>query len=245
MKFAALAFAAFLLAGAGSAFAQDEAWNAGTIFIPAPLSAAGEGCAGRIGGKCMDRIAEGRHPVILFLHGCNGARRPRALLNLGAIVVEPNSFWQGERCTLNVAEMAKLLSLRANDLADAVRQLKAARWADPARLVLAGYSQGGVAAALYEGPEFRARIVIAWPCQLRPTGPSGPETGVRGKGPVLAIQSRNDTLYERLGIEGDCGPEISGRPGSRSVLISGNTHEIMAHPTTREAISAFVPEVLR
>jgi predicted esterase len=246
MKFAALALAVFSLAGAGGAAAQDEAWNAGTIFVPASLSLTGEGCASRIGGKkCIDRIAEGRHPVILFMHGCNGVRRPKAFLNLGAIVVEPNSFWQGERCTLNVAEMAKLLSSRVNDLADAVRQLKAAHWADPARLVLAGYSQGGVAAALYEGPEFKARVVIAWPCQLRPTGPSGPETGVRGNGPVLAIQSRNDRLYERLGIEGDCGPEISDRPGSRSVLIPGNAHEIMDHPTTREAISAFVPEVIR
>ena len=111
--------------------------------------------------------------------------------------------------------------------------------------MLAGYSQGGIAAALYEGSEFKARIVIAWPCQLHPTGQSGPETGVRGEGPVLAIQSRNDELYKRLGIEGDCGPEISARPGSRSVLIAGNAHEIMDHPATREAIAAFVPEVMR
>ncbi len=240
-----VALAALVFASAGSAAAQDEAWNAGTIFVPASLSLAGEACAGRIGGKCMDRIAQGRHPVILFMHGCKGARRPKALLNLDAIVVEPNSFWQGERCTLNVAGTAKLLSERMKDLAGAAKQITAAPWADQKRLVLAGFDQGGIAAALYEGPEFKARIVIAWPCQLRPTGPSGPETGVRGKGPVLAIQSRNDTLYERLGVEGDCGPEISGRPGSRSVLISGNTHEIMDHPTTREAIAAFVPEAIR
>jgi hypothetical protein len=244
MKFG-VALAALVFASAGSAAAQDTAWNAGKIFVPASLSLAGEACAGRIGGKCMDRIAQGRHPVILFMHGCNGARRPKAFLDLGAIVVEPNSFWQGERCTLNVAETAKLLSERMKDLADATKQITAAPWVDQKRLVLAGFDQGGIAAALYEGPEFRARIVIAWPCQLRPTGPSGPETGVRGKGPVLSIQSRNNTLYERLGVEGHCGPELSGRPGSRSVLISGNPHEIMDHPTTREAIAAFVPEVIR
>src|SRR6266851_1315804 len=245
MKFRAVAFAALFLASAGSAAAQEEAWNAGMIFVPASLALAGKACAGRIGGNCMDRIAQGRHPVILFMHGCNGARRPKALLSLDAIVVEPDSFWQGERCTLNVAEMAKLLSVRMRDAADAVKQLQAAPWADPARLVLAGYSQGGIAAALYDGPEFKARIIISWPCQLRSSGPSGPETGVRGEGPVLAIQSRNDALYQRLGIEGDCGPEISGRPDSRSVLIPGNAHEIMDHPTTREAIAAFVPDVVR
>ncbi len=227
------------------AAAQEEAWNAGKIFVPASFSQTGEACTGRIGGKCMDRIAKGRHPVILFMHGCNATQRPKAFLDLGAIVVEPNSFWQGERCTLNAAEMGKLLALRANDLADAAKQLKAASWADPKRLLLAGYSQGGIAAALYEGPEFKARIVIAWPCQPRSSGPSGPETGVRGKGPVLAIQSRNDALYTRLNIEGDCGPDISGRPGSRSVLIPGNIREIMDHPAAREAIAAFVPEVLR
>jgi hypothetical protein len=244
MKFSAVAFAALFLASAGSAAAQEEAWNAGRIFLPASLSQTGEACVSKIGGKCADRIAEGRHPVILFMHGCKNTR-PKAFLELGAIVVAPNSFWQGERCTLNVAEMAKLLSVRMLDVTDAAKQLRAAPWADPARLVLAGYSQGGIAAALYEGPEFKARIVIAWPCQLRPSGPSGPETGVRGEGPVLAIQSRNDAHYQRLGIEGDCGPEISGRPGSHSVLIPGNIREIMDNPATREAIAAFVPEVLR
>jgi hypothetical protein len=245
MKFRAVAFAAFSLASAGSAIAQDEAWSAGRIFVPASLSLAGESCAGRIGGKCMDRIARGRHPVILFMHGCNATQRPKAFLDLGALVVEPNSFWQGGRCTLNVAETAKLLFERMKDLADAAKQITAAPWADQKRLVLAGYSQGAIAAALYDGPEFKARIVIAWPCQPRSSGPSGPEEGVHGMDPVLAIQSRNDALYTRLHIEGDCGPEISGRPGSRSVLIPGNIRDIMDHPTTREAIAAFVPEVLR
>jgi hypothetical protein len=243
MKFAAVLVA--LVFASTPAAAQEGAWQMGRIFVPASLSQTGEACVSRIGGKCMDRIAKGRHPVILFMHGCNATQRPKAFLDLGAIVVEPNSFWQGERCTLNAAEMGKLLAARAIDLADAAKQLKSAPWADPKRLLLAGYSQGGIAAALYEGPEFKARIVIAWPCQPRSSGPSGPETGVRGEGPVLAIQSRNDRLYERLGIEGDCGPEISGRPGSRSVLIPGNIREIMDHPATREAIAAFVPEVLR
>ena len=243
MKFGA-ALAAFALMSA-SAAAQEEAWNAGRIFVPAPLSQTGESCVSKIGGKCMDRTIEGRHPVILFLHGCNATQRPKAFLGLGAIVVTPNSFWQGERCTLNAAETAKLLSGRANDLADGVKHLKVAAWADPKQLLLAGYGPGGIAAALYDGPEFKARIVIAWPCQPRSLGPSGPEEGVHGQGPVLAIQSRNDEFYKHLNIEGDCGPEISGRPGSRSVLIPGNTHEIMDHPATREAIAAFVPEALR
>src|ERR1700722_8429773 len=109
MKFRARAFAALVLAGAGSAAAQEEAWNAGKIFVPASLSQSGEACASKIGGKCMDRIAKGSHPVILFMHGCNATQRPKALLELGAIVIEPNSFWPGERCTLNAAEMVKLL----------------------------------------------------------------------------------------------------------------------------------------
>jgi hypothetical protein len=243
MRFRAAAFV--LLLAVGRAAAQGEAWDSGRIYVPASLSASGEPCAGQIGGKCMERIAAGRHPVILFLHGCDGIRRPKALLDLDAIVVEPDSFWQGERCSLNVAEMAKLLAARMQDVAAAVHALLAAAWADPTRLVLAGYSQGGIAAALYEGPEFKARIVIAWPCQIRASGPAGRETGVRGEGPVLAIQSRDDALYKRLGIEGDCGPEISERPGSRALLLAGSAHRVLDDPKTREAIAAFVPEVLR
>jgi hypothetical protein len=244
MKSFVVFLSALLLAAATSAAAQEEAWNSGRIFVPGPLTVGGEACAGQIGGKCMERIAEGRHPVVLFLHGCEGVRRPKAFLDLAAIVVEPNSFWQGERCTLNAAETTRLLSERMKDAAVAARQLLAASWADPARLLLAGYDQGGIAAALYDGPEFKARVVIAWPCQIRSSGPSGPEAGVRGDGPVLAIQSRDEALYKRLGIEGDCGPEISGRSGSRALLVPGSAHKIMDHPETREAIAAFVPAVL-
>ncbi|HLL28684.1 MAG TPA: hypothetical protein VKT73_13670 [Xanthobacteraceae bacterium] len=244
MKFYAAALIALTLAGPGKAAAQEEAWSAGRIYLPASLSQTGEACASQIGGKCMDRIAEGRHPVILFLHGCNGARRPKAFLDVGAIVIEPNSFWQGERCTLNAGEMTRLLTERIKDVAAAAQQLLAAPWADPARLVLAGFDQGGIAAALYDGPEFRARIILGWPCQLHASGPSGPEAGVHGDGPVLAVQSRNEKLYSRLNIEGDCGPEISSRPGSHSVLIAGNAREIMDHAATREAIAAFVPAAL-
>src|SRR5262245_48440398 len=103
LRLAALAISMF--AAAGAATAQDEAWTAGRIFLPASLSATGGPCSGKIGGKCMERMVEGRHPVILFLPGCYGAKRPRAFFDLGAIVVEPNTFWQGERCTLNMAEM--------------------------------------------------------------------------------------------------------------------------------------------
>src|SRR5262249_4859318 len=149
----------------------------------------GKACTSQLDGKCMERIVDGRHPVILFLPGCYGAKRPRAFFDLGAIVIEPNSFWQGERCTLNVAEMTRLAHDRLKDVTAVAKQLIATDWADPARLMLAGFSQGAMAAAFYDGAEFKARIVVAWPCQFR--GPALAEGAVRGEGPVLAIQSRN------------------------------------------------------
>jgi hypothetical protein len=237
------ALAISMFAAAGAAAAQEEAWTAGRIFLPASLSVTGSTCSGRIGGKCMDRIVEGRHPVILFLPGCYGAKRPRAFFDFGAIVVEPNTFWQGERCTLNIAEMTRLASERLKDVTVAAKELAAADWADPARLVLAGFSQGAMAAAFYQGPEFKARIFVAWPCQVR--GPALPEAAVRGDGPVLAIQSRNEEMLKRLNVEGDCGPDVSARAGSRSVFVPGNPSELMDSPATREAIAAFVPEALR
>src|SRR5262249_53727727 len=41
-------------------------------FRPTSLGSTGNPCASQVGGKCMDQIVDGQHPVILYLHGCNG-----------------------------------------------------------------------------------------------------------------------------------------------------------------------------
>jgi dienelactone hydrolase len=240
----ALAVAFCVLGGIGAAQAQAgvAAWKAGKLYVPSALATSSADCEDAIGGKCEGLIKPGKHPVILFLHGCGGPRSPRTFQGLGAIVVAPNSFADGTACKPDAAYMVKVVSIRQGDIAYAAGQLKAAAWADPAKLVLAGYSNGAQTTATYPGDEFKARVIIAWTCN-NPRVPA--QNGVKGSGPALAVLGTADDYYKKIAVSGDCGAALAKREGSRSVLIKGGTHEILDHAETRAAVSAFLPGVLK
>lgn len=226
------------------AFAQGApAWDGGKMFVPAALSTTGAACESVPGGACASQIKPGKHPVIVFLHGCGGPRPPKTFFDLGAIVVAPNSFASGARCESDVNAIAKLLVSRYQDVKFAAEKLKGAAWADPNKLILAGYSNGAQTTATYPGEEFRARVIVAWTCNnaRRPE-----QNGVKGKGPVLAVLGTADEFYKKIGLSGDCGAAAKARgETSRSVLIPGGSHEILDHPATREAVVAFIPVALK
>jgi dienelactone hydrolase len=234
-----------VLAGMGTAQAQAgaTAWNGGRIFVPASLSTSNAACESATGGNCAGQIKPGKHPVIVFMHGCGGPRTPQAFLNLGAIVVAPNSFAGGAQCQRDARHMAQLVAARHGEIAYATAQLRAVPWADPGKLVLAGFSNGAQTAATYAGGEFRARVVVAWTCNNH-RAPD--QNGVKGSGPVLALLGTADEFYRSIGLSGDCGSAATGRGGpSRSVLIQGGGHEILEHATTRAEVAQFIPTVIR
>jgi dienelactone hydrolase len=232
------------LLGIGTAQAQGAtAWTGGKIFVPASLSTSNAACESATTGNCAGQIKPGRHPVIVFLHGCGGPRTPSVFLNHGAIVVAPNSFAGGAACQRDARVMAQLVAQRHGDIAYAAGQLRAAAWADPAKLVLAGFSNGAQTTATYGGGEFRARVIVAWTCN-NPRAPD--QNGVRGAGPVLALLGTADEFYKGIGVSGDCGSAVAGRGGpSQSIMIPGGGHEILDHATTRSAVAAFIPAVIR
>jgi dienelactone hydrolase len=233
-----------MLLGVGTAQAQGAtAWTGGKIFVPASLSTSNAACESAITGNCAGQIKPGKHPVIVFMHGCGGPRTPSAFLNLGAIVVAPNSFAGGASCQRDARAIAQLISARHGDIAYAAGQLRGAAWADTAKLVLAGYSNGAQTTATYAGGEFRARVIVAWTCNNQ-RAPD--QNGVRGSGPVLALLGTADEFYKGIGLSGDCGSAVAGRGGpSQSIMIPGGTHEILDHATTRTAVAAFIPAVIR
>jgi dienelactone hydrolase len=233
-----------MLAGIGAAQAQGAAaWGGGKMFVPASLSTSNAACESPITGNCVGQIKPGKHPVIVFLHGCGGPRTPSAFLNLGAIVVAPNSFAGGAACQRDARAIVQLIAQRHGDIAYAAGQLRSAAWADPAKLVLAGYSNGAQTTATYGGGEFRARVIVAWTCNNH-RAPD--QNGVRGAGPVLALLGTADEFYKGIGLTGDCGSAVASRGGpSQSIMIPGGTHEILDHGMTRSAVAAFIPAVIR
>lgn len=237
---AALLMVAF--SPAAQAQAGAAAWKAGKLYVPAALATGGADCESDTAGKCAGAIKPGKHPVILFLHGCGGPRSPRTFTGLAAIVVAPNSFAGGAACKADAAYMVKLVTDRHADVVYAANQLKSAAWADPEKLILAGYSNGAQTTATYPGGEFKARVIVAWTCN-NPRVPA--QNGVQGSGPALAVLGTADEFYRKVGITGDCNAALAKREGSRSVLIKGGSHEILDHAETRAAVTAFVLAVLK
>jgi dienelactone hydrolase len=139
--------------------------------------------------------------------------------------------------------MAGLIKARHADVSYAANQIKAAAWADPNKLVLAGFSNGAQSTATYPGGEFKARVIVAWTCN---NARLPEQNGVRGSGPVLALLGTADEFYKKIGISGNCAEAVKGRgEGSQSILIPGGSHDILDHATTREAVAKFLPAVIR
>jgi dienelactone hydrolase len=241
--FATIAAFSFVSVHRAEAQAGSEAYKAGKIFVPASLSTTGKDCESAPGGACEKTIKTGKHPVVVFLHGCGGPRSPATFTGQGAIVVAPNSFVGGKACKPDAAYINKLIGERHADTAYAASQLKAAAWADPSKLILAGYSNGAQTAATYPGEEFSSRIIVAWTCNNARV-PS--QNGIRGKGPALAVLGTADEFFKRINITGNCNDAVATRGGpSKSVLIQGGSHEILDHAQTRAAVKEFLAAVLK
>ena len=90
--------------------ASETAWKAGRIYVPAELSTTGKPCESAPGGACEKTIKEGRHPVIVFLHGCDGPKNPATFLGHGAIVVAPNSLAGGKMCRYDAQSFGRFNS---------------------------------------------------------------------------------------------------------------------------------------
>ena len=224
--------------------ASAAAWKAGRIYVPAELSTTGKPCESMPGGPCEKTIKEGKHPVIVFMHGCDGPKNPATFLGHGAIVVAPNSLAGGRHCRYDAQSFGRFILQRRVDALTAANEVKASNWADPDRLILAGFANGARVAALYVRDDFLARIIVAWTCTAPQNGPD--HSGIRGKGPALAVLGTADEYLKRHKITGNCNDAVATRGGpSKSLLIEKGGHQILDHAQTRAAVKEFLAEVLK
>jgi dienelactone hydrolase len=177
-----------------------------------------------------------RYAVVLYLHGCTGIGNytfMRALAGAGYVVVAPDSMarrfrpLQCDPRTNTGGHNLFVYDFRTAEITYALQRLSAYPWVDWANLFLVGTSEGGVAAALYRGDEFRARVITQWTCVGAPLVAgieAPPET------PILAIVRGQDPWYDPArtkGQRGDCGLFMAGRPGSRSIVLEGGaSHDV-------------------
>ena len=168
-----------LVAGGPGVLADAEgdrlSWEAGIVAIPD-----NDKCSFRqIGNEdvqknCLSNrpnAGAGKVPAVIFLHGCDGINNRQTnvmglFIQNGYPTFMPDSMIRSERST-ECGNSTDYLHLRYDDINYALSQIRKIPWIDHNRLVLAGFSAGGIAAAEYLDFEFafKARVILGWGCR--------------------------------------------------------------------------------
>ncbi|HTP99909.1 MAG TPA: dienelactone hydrolase family protein [Casimicrobiaceae bacterium] len=246
----------------GSASVHTEASLAASVASAALVLPARATGSALFAGKLADAPpAAARVPVVIFVHGSSGlglaaiGEWQRWLASLGVASVAPDSFALPDRITytspVDKATYEKIHAMRAAEIDAALAAVKRQPWADPARIVLAGTSEGSVAVARYAGGGISGRIVYAWSCEpnyfvTQPRNGFGPDE------PVLNVISAVDPFFSPsnpwLGnpsARGHCAEALRGDKNAVIVLIPGAPHTLINLPAARNATAAFVADVLK
>ncbi len=244
-----------------SAWTEDDSdiartFNEATVVLPrghgnAPLTA-------RMTDRQLSAFVRGdarglRYPTVIYLHGCTGLRNTetlKALARRGFAVIAPDSFSRRYRplqcrpSRQTGGENRFVFDFRMAEISYALHRMEALPWVDPNRLFLMGTSEGGVAAALYRGTEFRGRVIAQWTCHggalIRGLAAPADE-------PVLALVQADDPWYDAsrtVGQRGHCGAFMAGRPASQSIVLDQqNTHDVFENPAAMQYILDFLSAV--
>ncbi len=248
---------------AATALAEDPAqlqrtWEQGFVMVPgAALGADAESFFGvfenpTIQGLLSQVPADARLPAVVYLHGCagfglTGARFQAIADESGYAVFMPNSFAREPRPrNCNVYDYSSGMFpaawlYRRAELIHAVERARALPWVDPQRILVAGFSEGGVAVTLWGGEvEAKGHIVLGWTC----TAPEGWDwlTGLRTppERPALAIISRDDPWFGWPGWQGDCGSAAPGHEALESLVLDHGGHYVLAYPEAERAVRDFL-----
>lgn len=247
----------------GHASAHDVASSAGVIAdanVALPSSVTGGDV---FFGKWRDapKTSRQRAPVVVFLHGSSGLglkaieEWQRWLAGRGVASVAPDSFALPDRLTykspVSKEVYEKIHALRASEIEMASAALKAAAWADPARMMLAGTSEGAVAVARYRGSDFRGRMIFAWSCEDN-YFVQDHRTAIPAEQPVLNVISSTDPFFSpanawlgNSAANGHCADMLRGHRQAVVLLIPGAPHTLLNLPPVRHATAGFVDDVLR
>ena len=243
---------------AGAAFEQTadtavDVIGMGNLALPAAVT----GGAPFFGEwKDAPTAPKARVPTIVFLHGSSGLALKaiedwqRWLADLGYASIAPDSFALPDRVTyrspIPKAVYEKIHALRASEIVIALDAVKAAPWADPAALTLAGASEGAVAVARHSGEGFAGRMIFSWSCENNYF--VGEHHTAVGTGvPVLNVISTVDPFFSpanswlgNAAAKGDCGAALAGNPAATIVRVPGAPHTLLNLPEVRTATAAFL-----
>jgi dienelactone hydrolase len=211
--------------------------------------------------KDIPATATARVPVVVFLHGSSGlglkaiADWQQWLATQGIASVAPDSFALPARLTykspVDKATYERIHALRGSEIDPTVAALGATRWADTARLVLAGTSEGATSVARHSGAGFRGRVMYAWSCEDN-YFVQGHQTRLPPEQPVLNVISLTDPFFSPANAwignaqaRGHCGDALKAHKSATVVLMAGAPHTLLTLPAARHATAGFLQDLFK
>jgi hypothetical protein len=198
-------------------------------------------------------------PVVVFLHGSSGlslkaiADWQAWLAGLGVASIAPDSFALPERLTytspVDKETYEKIHALRQSEIGLALEALKSAPWADSARLILAGTSEGATSVARYPGSEFAAKMIYSWSCENNYFVTEHRSVFLPDR-PVLNVMSSTDVFFSPSNgwlanplAKGHCAEALKDHKAATIVLIPGAPHTLLNLPAARHATAGFIADL--
>lgn len=242
----------------GSATAHTEASRKALVDNADVVLPASTGAA--FSGKLKDapKSAATRVPVVLFLHGSSGLGLKAIgewqawLATMGVASVAPDSFALPDRVTykspIDKDVYERIHALRLSEIQPTLAAIKAQPWADGAKLILAGTSEGAVPVARYSGTDFAARILFAWSCDNN-YFVAAPRNAFEPTKPVLNVISSVDPFFSKSNTwlgnpdsNGHCGNALKDNPNAAVVLVPDAPHTLLNLPAARAATRGFLAQ---
>ena len=249
----------FMTLATGCTNRSEMAGDVVLTWQKAYLAYPGGDRARRLTDDVLSRLHDSgrKYPIVLYMHGCTGiGNRERKfgqqLAEAGFVFLAPDSMARSFRplqCDPKQQTGGQNLfvfDFRMAELSYALSRLLDLAWADSESLFLMGGSEGAVAAALYRGSEFRARVLFQWTCHGAPL--------IRGIAapldePILAIVNQGDPWYDHdhtVGQAGHCGGFFGDRENSESMVLERlGTHDILALVEIRNKIQRFMVDLIK
>lgn len=167
---------------------------------------------------CASQITE-KVPVVIHAHGCSGINHADETAmdlykKIGYAVIAPNSFALNRPDTCYAGNTA-----RTAEIEHAVQLARSQSWVDESKIIVSGFSEGGLAAAFYDSPHIQAKIILGYGCH-------------RG----------GDLSVKTLNIVGLSDPYVGNEvcTGAAALYRSDSGHHVFIDPKSADVIEDFL-----